>query len=394
MKRSDKATSPALGEAIKLSCVVFYYAVTNLLLRCLKALLFRKNENPARILIFRTGSLGDSLCAIPTIAAIKNKFPLAHIDILTNPGKSTLASIDQLLSPAVFDSVINYRGLNARQTLALLRKQRYDVVIQLPQVATTFWRLVRDMFFFRLVASAGWGWEVGAVLFYRGVQEKYIEYDNELTRLSKLAFRNGVRVDNQDFPLNITTADVGFVETLFQQKGIGSRETIGVVIGAKRPQNRWPLHYFQEVINNFTPHCDIVLIGGKEDKELAAAVVGNDRLFNLCGVLTPMQSAVALKKCRVVLSNDTGPMHLSYAMGTPTVALFSSRDFKAAWFPAQNDKNVVFRSENIACALCLSEHCANNVCMQAISPSVVSAAMFRLMNKETAAKSPNQLNLK
>jgi ADP-heptose:LPS heptosyltransferase len=226
-------------------------------------------------------------------------------------------SIDKLLSPTQFDNILNYQGLNSEQSILMLRRKKYDLVIQLPQYNAPFWRLGRDLFFFRLIASAGWGWEIGSVSFFRKVQEKYIAYDTELVRLSKLALRNNLVVDINDFPLNITTQDVLFVDQQYNQLALCCRKIIGVIVGAKRPQNRWPINYFRQVVNYFSSEYNIVIIGGKEDKELASEVCIHPNVFNLCGLFTPMQSAAALKKCCVVLSNDTGPMHLSYMLRHP-----------------------------------------------------------------------------
>jgi heptosyltransferase-3 len=348
-------------------------------LRGLKFLLFRKEKNPSRILIFRTGSLGDSLCAIPTIAGIRKKYKDATIDLLTNPGKSTLVSLELLISPEIFNDAINYYGLSVRQLASMLRKRKYDLIIQLPQASSNFASLVRDTLFFRLIAPSGWGWSMGKILFFRKEQEKFIEYDTEVIRLAKLAERNGVHVDINDFPLNVTPADHVFVENKYRELGIKSEIIIGIAVGAKRPQNRWPIQYVKEVVQTFSRQYPVVILGGMEDYNIASQVCVNDNVFNLCGGFTPMQSAVAIKKCAVFLSNDTGPMHLSYAVSTPVVAVFTSRDFIGTWFPPKSEKNIVFRSDDIPCSICLSEFCANNICIQQIRPSSVSAAMYRLI---------------
>ena len=381
MKRAINKTSVSTPDAVKIYAVLYSFRLLNFLLRALMILLFRKCSNPSRILILRTGSLGDSLCAIPTIAAVRKKYPEAVIDILTNPGRSTLISIDQLLSPAIFNQVINYFELSKRQLASMLRKNKYDLFIQLPQANAKFSQLVRDTLFFRLIAPCGWGWEMGKILSYRKVQEKFIEYDTEVIRLANIARQNGVPVDINYFPLNITEADREHVAQKYRELGVRPEKTVGIAIGANRPQNRWPLQNVEKVIRSFTPEYDIILLGGKEDYEPASRLCVNPHVYNFCSSFTPMQSAAAIQTCHVFLSNDTGPMHLSYAVGTPTVATFTSRDFIGTWFPPKSDKNIVFRSDDIPCSICLSEYCGNNICIQAIPSSLVSAAMARLIDK-------------
>jgi hypothetical protein len=125
MKKNTYNKKITFSQTLKVNSVIFFYNFLNVVLRGLKFLLFRKEKNPSRILIFRTGSLGDSLCAIPTIAGIRKKYKDATIDLLTNPGKSTLVSLELLISPEIFNDAINYYGLSVRQLASMLRKRKY-----------------------------------------------------------------------------------------------------------------------------------------------------------------------------------------------------------------------------------------------------------------------------
>ena len=146
---------------------------------------------------------------------------------------------------------------------------------------------------------------------------------------------------------------------------------IALVIGAKRPQNRWPLSYFKEISKWLLKDgVQILIIGGKED-ELNAEKLIEKNVWNFCGKLTPIQSAIAFSLCKLTISNDTGPMHLSYAVGTPVIAIFSSRDFPGRWYPPNNIANKIFRNENVACSLCLTDSCKENICMKGIVPEVI-----------------------
>ena len=362
----------AWDVVIRLWVIMADYRICNSILGVLQKWLFRKAIVPKRILVFRTGSLGDNICAIPSIVAIRKKFPHAQLDVLANAGSTNLVTLNKLLHPAYYDSIIDYFGYNKKMLFSLLRKKKYDVVIYLPQTGISFFRLVRDMFFFRFIARSGFGWEKSTINYFRRTQEKYILFDNEITRLNKLLLGNDIKVMDDEFILNIQSPDQQFVDAYFDGQGITEKKkNIAVVVGAKRPQNRWPIHYFKEVINYFNSNYNIILIGGPEDKELTVLFRGMQNIFDCCGYFTPVQSAMALKKCHITISNDTGPMHLSYAVGTPTIALFSSRDFPGKWFPPENSNNKVFRAPNVSCSLCLSETCHNNICMQVIQPAQV-----------------------
>ncbi|AXY77113.1 lipopolysaccharide heptosyltransferase family protein [Paraflavitalea soli] len=360
------------NAAIKLWIVMADYRVSNFVLDLLQKSLFTKKKTPVRILIFRTGSLGDNLCAIPSIVAIRRKFPEAQLDILANAGSTNLVTFNKLLHPAYYESIIDYFGYSKKALFSLLLEKKYDMVIYLPQTGISLVRLLRDMFFFRFIARTGFGWEKSTINYFKRTQEKHIVFDNEITRLNKLLARHGIAVADHEFLLNVQSQDQQLVDEYFDQQGISDKKkNIAVVVGAKRPQNRWPIHYFKEVISHFNKTYNIILIGGPEDKELTMAFRGMQHVFDCCGHFTPVQSAMALKKCHITISNDTGPMHLSYAVGTPTIALFSSRDFPGKWFPPAQDNIRTFRTPDVSCSICLSETCKNNICMQAILPAQV-----------------------
>jgi ADP-heptose:LPS heptosyltransferase len=253
------------------------------------------------------------------------------------------------------------------------------------------------LLFFRFVSAGGFGWEKATIHFFRRTQEKFILFENETTRLNNLMEKNGIAVPENKFALNICEEDELLVNELFRENFLDKKEkNIAMVVGAKRPQNRWPLVYFKEVIDYFSKEYNIIIIGGPEDRILTEPFQIMENVFDFSGLLTPVQSALVFKKCLLTLSNDTGPMHLSYAMETPTVAIFSSRDFPGKWFPPENKYNRVFRTENVSCSICLSEICPNNaICIKAIDPKEVINAMsglIALLKKEYAYSGSNATN--
>ena len=171
---------------IKLALVFAYLGTCNAILLFFQRLLYRKNLSPRHILIFRTGSLGDNICAIPSIAAIRDHYPDAKIDILVNAGASNLVSLEQLLDHRYYDEIINYLNVSRKEVIQQLNRRKYDLVIQLPQTTSPFNRLLRDLFFFRLITKSGFGWRLSTIPFFRQVQEQYVQFNNEAKRLALL----------------------------------------------------------------------------------------------------------------------------------------------------------------------------------------------------------------
>ncbi len=386
---ADKIKNNFKGIVLK-QIILLHYAILNVVLKIFKCLLFGNNIKieAKKILIFRTGSLGDSVCALPAIYSIRKNFPDAQIDILTNAGAENLVSLGALIDRTIVNEIINYYGMPKKKLFKLIKKNKYDLFIQLPQYGAAWFRQLRDIFIAKsLGVKYAFGWQICSTQFLAKHQARLINFENERDRLLRILERNGLKSYGLVFPLGITEEIKRKVEILIEDKRLkdtrlpfldnnlspvqSRQENIGLVVGAKRPQNRWPIEYFKEVADYLLKQrYNILLFGGPEDFELAEQIKG-DNVFNFCGKLSPLETAEMMKYCRLVISNDTGPMHLAYAVGTPLIAIFSSRDYYGKWFPPKNEKNIVLRNNDMYCAECFRDEVNGNKCLKKILPNIV-----------------------
>lgn len=379
-----------LIEKIKILLVFACWKGSNLAIQIIQSILFRKKIHPVRILVFRTGSIGDSICAMPAMSNIRVHFPSATIHLLTNAGKGrrNLVSMEALIQPGIFDAIINYEGLSHSELTRRMHDERYDLVIHLTQYNAPFMRTLRDMVYFRFVAGikSGFGWQHSRVMFFRKTQEKYLLYTDERKRLNAILQKNGVAIQTTDvFPFQTGCDDHTEITRLLSALQPDGRPAIAMVVGAKRPQNRWPVEHFEAVIRHFCGDFDIFLIGGPDDAILTRPLLHLPGVYSFCGLLNPVQSGLLMQHCRLVLTNDTGPMHIAYAFGAPVVAIFSNRDFPGRWYPPVEGQNEVLRATGISCSVCLSETCGNNICIQKINPTGVIEKMNMLLARPTKA---------
>lgn len=283
--------------------------------------------------------------------------------------------MEKLIAPDVFDAIINYENLNRHELIHLLKKEQYDLLIQLPQYDATLRNLVRDLLFFRFFAGikSGFGWCYSGATLFKKTQEQCGSNLNERDRLNAILKRHGLKINASDmFHFNITDEDAQVVQQEWNGTNLDlSKITIGIIIGAKRPQNRWPIGHFEAVVQHFSNTYNIIFIGGPEDVGPVSSLLDFPHTHSFCGRLTPVQSGLMMCRCTAILSNDTGPMHLAYSFGNRVLALFSCRDFPGRWYPPQNGDNIILRSENIPCSLCFSETCSDNICMKKIRPEEV-----------------------
>jgi len=323
--------------------------------------------------------LGDSVCALPAIYSIRKNFLDAEIDILTNAGAENLVSLGALIDRTIVNEFINYFGMPKKDLFKKLKEKKYDLFIQLPQYDAGLIRQIRDIFIAKaLRVKYAFGWQVASTWFLAKQQAKYIKFENERDRILE---KNGLKSYGLVYPLGFTDDIRSNVESFIEDKRLKETslpvrqedKNVGMVVGAKRPQNRWPIEYFKEVAEYLLDKkYNILLFGGPEDYELAEQIKG-ERVFNFCGKLSPLETAEMMKYCNLVISNDTGPMHLAYAVGTPLIAIFSSRDYAGKWFPP-NEK-FVFRIPDRLCTECLYKCAFNNECLYLIKPAQIINTM-------------------
>jgi ADP-heptose:LPS heptosyltransferase len=254
----------------------------------------------------------------------------------------------------------------------LLKSNRYELFIELPQSLESLYQNFRNLFIARLIGCKyGFGWGISSSKMFRKAQlkTKFLIPENE--RLLNILIKNNLKIYPDQYLLNNQKEDENKIFGHLTQLNLNEKDkNIAVVIGAKRISNRWPIEYFNEVIKYIlSKDYNIFLIGGKDELELSKHIITDRNIHNFIGTLTPMESAVLFKYCKLTLSNDTGPMHLSYCVGTPVIAIFSNRDFPKKWYPPDNGKNIVVRAEKISCTICLKENCNHNfICTKQIAP--------------------------
>ena len=354
------------------------FFLKNALLSFFSKILFPGADSIAmkrKIIVFRTGSLGDTICAMPSIESIKGNFPTADIDMLTESGGQNLVSVKNLLNEETINEFIFYKEYSLKELIQKLRIQKYDLFIFLPQAHAPFKSIIRNLIFAKLIrVRSVIGFQICVTRLFPKIQAKYRTIPNVRDFLLSLLEKENIPTNafRNTYNFHITKNDKEYVESIFLNHGINNNENlIAITIGAKRPQHRWPVEYFDNVIEfllNESYKC--IIIGGPEDRSLVNSLVNNEKVVDLTGKLSPVQSGLAISNCRLCITNDTGPMHLSYAFGTRTIAIFSSRDYPNLWYPPA-ELSYVFRNNDIHCSECFTETCSDNQCMKQILPNQV-----------------------
>ncbi|HEV2330489.1 MAG TPA: lipopolysaccharide heptosyltransferase II [Verrucomicrobiae bacterium] len=153
--------------------------------------------------------------------------------------------------------------------------------------------------------------------------------------------------------------------------------------GARWPTKCWPVENFAELVRLFAqkiPDVHFAVMGGAADKPLGDVISRTvpERALNLCGETTLPEMIEWLRLCRLMITNDTGPMHAAAALGVPVVALFGPTDpsYTGPYGQLENVMRI-----DLPCAPCFKSSCRwkNPMeCLTAISPE----AVFRFAEKK------------
>jgi ADP-heptose:LPS heptosyltransferase len=342
-------------HALSKFLVVNQYPFLNGCINLVKKALFNIPENNiTQILIVRKGTLGDIVVALPVIHSVRKLYPNAHIHLLSKHFGSKHIAAHSIIPNDIIQKYI----YEDEVTLGSLFHQLkcYDLVIELPQYRDSLYTQLRNMLFYRLAGIRyGAGWEIGSTFFLRKTQLKTITFEKESERLFQRLQADGIQItNNENYALQIDTNVV-----------LPQNKFLAIAIGAKYERKKWPLNSFLQIAQRFNKEgYEVVWIGDKTDgTQLESAGIKHHQ----CGKLTVAQSAYVLQNAVCALTNDSGPMHLAYALDTPVVALFSARDYPNKWFPPSNKKASIFQHTEVPCAICVGKPCTDNICMKAIS---------------------------
>ncbi len=151
----------------------------------------------------------------------------------------------------------------------------------------------------------------------------------------------------------------------------------GVIYG---PAKQWPINHFKNLIQQLRQEKEnIVIIGTKNDRSLGETLKnGENNIINLCGK-TDLNSLIAiLKKSKLLISNDSGTMHVMAALQKPQIALFGSTS--DIWTGPVNHQASVIKL-NIECSPCFSRECrfGHYNCLNNISPNQVAEKVHQIL---------------
>ena len=322
------------------------------------------------ILIVRLGALGDVVHTIPAAAALRAAFPAAHIDWLVDAKHRPIVELVTTIDRAISLPRPTLPGWSS--VIRAMRHVPYDVAIDLQGLLKSA-VLARASGAKRIVGFSIWHLrEKAARPFYSDAHDA--EGGHVIAKNLRLLRAVGVQDETIRFP--IAAAPSAALDALRHR--LGPRRFALINAGAAWPNKRWPPERFGQVAAFLRDACGLepVILWGPGEELLAARVTAGASGTAIEAPRTSVIDLVALTRAaELVISGDTGPLHIAAAVGTPTVSLFGPTDPQrnGAFDPADA---VVSRYD--ACGCHYDRRCHQSEwCLDAVQVAEVCAAVQR-----------------
>ncbi len=350
--------------------------------------------HPRRILVIRTDFLGDMVLTLPAIDALHRAYPAAAIDVVTLPGNAGILAGYPGIARVITANPAEWLGALAsaerrhriNATLRELRAARYDLALSVcGDWASVVARLSGARRRVGYAAEAYDGWLTDALPGGRSRERRHeIEFVRDLAaRAGGVIAPSGSREHRPRLPVSPDARDR--VARLLAAHGVTpGQRIVALHAGSGNGRaKRWPLPYWARLADLLGDEgVAIVLVGAPGDKDLARGVVRRmhqpARAIDLTGATALPDLVALLAACAVVVTGDSGPLHIAEAVDARVVALHGPTD------PAQSGPSapgtIVLRRD-LWCSPCYDPKATaecrfyNPICMKGIGPAEALAAV-------------------
>lgn len=335
-----------------------------------------------RILIVEVNWMGDIIFSTPMIRAIRKRYKNSHIACMVVPRCAELLEgnprIDEVI---LFDERGIHRSLLAKLKFILfLKKKRFDTAILLHRSFTR--RLI--MYLAGIKERIGYSIKKGRFLltlseFPPGPELHKVEYFLELARFIDCD------ISEKNYELFITDRERRYIEEELIKGGVEEEDFLVVLNpGANWFPKRWPEENFCRLSQELLCRCNlkIVISGSRSDIKIGEKIkeATDGRVLNFCGRTNLKQLAGLMERAEIVISGDSGPMHIAVAMGSYVIALFGPTSPKLTG-PYGTEKYEIIHKD-IGCEIpCYNFNCIEYRCMETITVEDVLKVFDKVYNK-------------
>lgn len=339
-----------------------------------------------RVLIIRTDRMGDMIISTPVIKAVRQAYPGAYIAVLVSP-----YTVPVIRGNPYIDEVIVYDKKTAESDpvsfagfVGVIRSKKFDIALVLHPTN----RVHLLAFLAGIPRRVGYdrklGWLLTDKLPYSQSTGKKHQRDYVLDIIRHI----GIEPSDLSYDIPVDPEAERWAQDLFEKEGLSADTKVAVLNpGASCPSKIWPAAGYAAVGDYLAGKLGfkVIVLGGPQglDARTCRDVIAAMRIkpVDLVGKADIPQTASLFRRVQLVISADTGPMHIASAVSAPLVAIFGRNQSGLSplrWGPVNANSKVLHKS--VGCIECLAHNCTREfACLKAITTDDVIAAVRALI---------------
>lgn len=339
------------------------------------AVLTVSGESPVKILLVRLDRVGDVVLSTPAMEALKKRFPRSELTVLLRP--QTAALLEN--NPHVDRCVVLDPGAGLAERCRILqdlRRRRFDLAVD----PCFDWKLASALMVWASGAQSRIGYPGGGREVFFTTLAAVPSANAHMSDVILGTLRPlGIDGPNPQPRLYLSQEERDRAAAWLAERSPGGKPLVGLHPGAYYETQRWPAEYFAALADRLRGPVDVILFGGPADRDLIRRIqpLVSVRMLE---VVTPdiRWFAALLSRCRLLVCNNSGPLHMAAALGVPTVS-FMGPTVKALWSPL-GEKHAVLRADELSCIGCNRGVCPAGTleCMRRITPDMAAEAVLRI----------------
>lgn len=346
-----------------------------------------EQASPQKIMVRATNWIGDAVMSFPALQALRARFPKAEIVVVAKSWVSELYWHHGAVSrQIVYSPEGRHRGPRGFwKLIETLRAERFDLAILFQNAFHAAWMA----WCARIPVRVGYARDGRSSLLTDAIEAPLpAAYGHQTQYYLQLLFRAGL-IDKpepvEEIRLAVEETEKAWAMRHLIKLGLaGPRFLVGLNPGASfGPAKRWPAERYAQLADRLIGalHSDVLIFGSPAERPLAEEIARamKHTPMVLAGETSLRQLMALLAQCRLVITNDSGPMHVAAALGVPLVALFGSTDERATG-PVGSRTRVV--NHRVDCSPCGLRECPIDFrCMNGLTVDDVYMAALMLVRK-------------
>jgi len=344
-----------------------------------------------RILITRTDRIGDVTLSTPVIKALREKYPDSYIAFLVQPNAAGIVNSNPHINEVlIYDKKgreKNFVGM--LQFARRLRKMNFDLAVILHPTN----RMNLTCYLAGIPRRVGYDRKLGFLLTDKLRHTKHEGKKHEVEYTLDVIRKLGIEPASADLYICVDKKTDEQARRFLNNNGIRDGEAaVALCPGASCDSKKWPARNYAKVADTLIKELGlkVIIIGDGSDRKVAGKVISfaMEKPVDLAGKTSVGLLAGILKKCRLLISNDSGPVHIASSVGTPVIAIFGRSDKGLSpdrWAP-RGLRDIILH-KNVGCDKCLAHNCDKGYkCLTSVTVDEVINASRKILNAGAVEK--------